>query len=629
MSQFYFAWTTYASDNTFSPAFKRWDEEIFDFKLSHAEGDFASLEITIINPRIGLLAPGRDLWAWFAFEHPTLGTVPLFFGRLVALPTDLTLDTVKLTFIARPEDFDARKRALAETLKVRPYWDSIWFAPETVDDPDNVLESRPAHWHIDRVSHAVTISQVNEGEDGNIVLTTADVFADSVKVSYEAPPVRAVQMSATVTWDQKAAGLLALTDEVKRAFGGSVATFTGEGFQKGFPEAGKSFGGGWAIGDAACTPVAYVAPQITFQPGWEVLPKVRATMTPFEDFQYDDFFLPHGGLRFVKTYFDVNVSFSYDVSRQKKELLTFELEADVQSIVTDPAGQDVIALNMSSSEITQPVDPGGALPLADQASRAYFTTDRGSQSIEYLLAVARARLLARARCVRIGVEVPFNDGIAAELNCRKNVVFTDPRLPGGIATGKIIEYSFTLDGDTGSSTCEITIGSTPGHGAEVVAVAGSPDYVEDDYVEADYQQHVGAYLLPDFGDLIYAPIAGDPPNDDGVDFNRLAPDMVVEAITVQNTADDQEAAMPFHGPVDASHPLGMWSQFYLANSDSFPILGFRPDYSPTDAIGALNAMKTTLTIRMKSLTGGPFETDYALAVSPVMVPKLIDLEASS
>jgi hypothetical protein len=51
---------------------------------------------------------------------------------------------VTLNFIARPADYDAQKLALAETLKVAPWWDPMWIRADSRDDPDTVLEARTA-----------------------------------------------------------------------------------------------------------------------------------------------------------------------------------------------------------------------------------------------------------------------------------------------------------------------------------------------------------------------------------------------------------------------------------------------------------------------------------------------------
>lgn len=635
MSQFYFAWVD-ESENEFNDTHKREDEFIFDFNLSQSEGDFATLDITIINPRVGLLAPGRKLWAWLAYEDDVNGVVPLFFGRIVAVPDDLQKNEVKLTFIARPSDFDAQKVALAETMKVRPFWDPIWFSPETVNDPDNVLESRPELWHTDRVTHEVTSSNIIEGEDGNIELGTDDVFYDSVSIHYGAPPLHSVSMDASVSWDQKAAGTLNITQQVLRVFqaansgtGFLIESYTGEGLKSSWPEAGKSIGGGWNVSASFCNPIFYQSDFTVFEPGHAIPPMDRANGLPFEYFEFDGTFQPHGGLVFPKWVMSCQLVLGYNVSRQRSERLSFVLNSDTQAIVTDPAGQDVVALTMSSSEITQPIDPGGLMPLRDLRARSYFSTDRGVQSIEYLLAIARARLLSRARCVYVDLDIPFALGIASAVSCRKNVVFTDARLPGGIATGKIMSYSFTLNGDTGETNCTLSFGCTVGHGNTVEAVDGSPDYVEDAYVEEPYQTHSGGFILPDLGDVLYAPILGAVPNDDGINFFSLAAASVIQSLTVANGAASQAALFPLHGPVSLSQPLGTWSQYYLVNLSGQPSGSFRPEYDPAAALDALNNSKTTVDLKLKSLQGGPFETDYDLDVSDLMVPKLIDLEASS
>ncbi len=627
MAQFYFAWVD-STETTFGAEHKRFDEQVFDFQLHHAEGDFASLDITIVNPRVGFLAPGRKVWAWFGYEHPTLGTKPLFFGRLIGVPEDLQEEQVKLSFVARPEDFAAQKIALAETMKVPPYWDPIWFSPETVDDPDNVLESRPELWHIDRQSLAVTSSNIINGEDGIISLGEADVFYDSVHVRYGSPPARHIEVAASVSWDQKATGGLDITQKVLQAFGGPLAqSYTGEGLVNDWPKAGSSLGGGWAVQSSFANPVSYNAPMTLFEVGWEIPTQERKNGVPFETFDYDGQFQPHGGLVFVKWGISVNLTLGYDVSRQRSENLSFVLSADIQSVLTEPGDEEVIRLTLSSSEVTQPVDESGALPIRDQRAAAYFSTERGTQSVEYLLALARSRLLARARCVFVSVEIPFDDAIGHELSCRKNVVLTDARMPGGTASGKITEYSLSLDGDTGEAVCAISFGCTPGHGGVVTEVAGEPAYVDDDYVDADYQQHTGQLVMPFAGEVLYTPIEGQPPNDDGINFFNMDVNDVVKSLTISNTAAEQEAQFPFHGPASTQFPLGTWSQYYLVNVAG--TVGFRPDYDPVNAISALNEAKTVVNLTLKPLAGGPFATDYVLDVSDLAVPNLIDLEASS
>src|SRR5690606_6794679 len=115
---FYFAWVT-ADATTFGAEHHREDEEIYAFTLTQAESDFAQLSLIVRNPRVGLLAPTRKVWAWFAWRNPETDVVqPLFFGRLLGLPQNIFQELVTFDFIARPSEFATLKAALAENLKV-------------------------------------------------------------------------------------------------------------------------------------------------------------------------------------------------------------------------------------------------------------------------------------------------------------------------------------------------------------------------------------------------------------------------------------------------------------------------------------------------------------------------------
>src|SRR4029077_20877412 len=97
------------------------------------EGDPASLTVSVRRPRndggdpIGLLGPGRQIWAWFALAcGPALFK---FRGRLIGVPTSIFEELVTLEFVARPVDAVAQKEALAATLRVLPYYDEVMIDP--------------------------------------------------------------------------------------------------------------------------------------------------------------------------------------------------------------------------------------------------------------------------------------------------------------------------------------------------------------------------------------------------------------------------------------------------------------------------------------------------------------------
>src|SRR5262245_51636919 len=155
----YFAWID-PDEVVFLPGHMRWDESVFSFSLKQDEGDPASLTAVVRRPRneygdpIGLLGPGRKIWAWFAFDCGA-GNLIKFRGRLVGIPTSIFEELVTLEFVARPFDVVAQKEALAATLRVLPYYDEVMIDKDRRDDPEVVLEGYPAIWHYDRETHLI------------------------------------------------------------------------------------------------------------------------------------------------------------------------------------------------------------------------------------------------------------------------------------------------------------------------------------------------------------------------------------------------------------------------------------------------------------------------------------------
>src|SRR5262249_2967792 len=128
---------------------------------------------------------------------------------------------------------------------------------------------------------------------------------------------------------------------------------------------------------------------------------------PEWQYQDDRYQLPGHILRLPRWRLKPTLIVRYDSTRSRTENLVFSVSADTQAIPTGPAGEAVQSLSFSSSELTAPVDPGGAMPIGDVRYGSYFTRDRGAASLEYLICVARARLLSRARTVFVDFEVPF------------------------------------------------------------------------------------------------------------------------------------------------------------------------------------------------------------------------------
>ena len=147
--------------------------------------------------------------------------------------------------------------------------------------------------------------------------------------------------------------------------------------------------------------------------------------------------------------------------------------------------------------------------------RSYFPTERGLRSLEYLIALARAHLLLRSRAVEIEFELP--------LRARDRTVLPQERArlrpaaagrPGGRQDHRL---SFSVDGDSGAMIGSVTIGCAVGYGGAIEQVDGEPVYVDDDYVENDYQAHDGNVVVLGPGDVGYS-VPIDAVNDDGLDL---------------------------------------------------------------------------------------------------------------
>jgi hypothetical protein len=240
---FHFAWCD--SGQPFDDSMLREDEIIFAFDLAHQEGQIPTLSIDVKNPHIGLLAPGRQQWAWLSYSDQT-GTYPLFFGRLVGLPTNLLGEVVTLQFIARPDDFLDQKQAIADGLMVEPWYDPIWISADKFGDPDTVLEAYTMAWHVDRITNAVSVSDIVFGEDGTVEFKAEDSFYDSVSISFAQAPQTQVVCDGTVQWTQSATGIIPLPDV-------SLSAWNGDQIVNDWPKIGDNLGGGWSVEYSAVT----------------------------------------------------------------------------------------------------------------------------------------------------------------------------------------------------------------------------------------------------------------------------------------------------------------------------------------------------------------------------------------
>jgi hypothetical protein len=587
----YFAWTD-PGETVFGPEHLRWDEAVFSFTLKQDEGDPASLTLAVRRPRndtgnpIGLLGPGRKIWCWFALDcGPDLIR---FRGRLVGVPTSLFEDLVTLEFVARPIDLVAQKAALADSLRVLPYYDEVVIDPTRRTDPEVVLEGYSAVWHYDRETHVLTISDEITGEDGLVEFDGASeagkVLYDGLGLTLTSGPLARVDVSAEYTWTQLAQGTVDITHYLVSNWPGAgpnfIRCYTISADT--WPKTGTGLGDGWVAAEASAyslfdyrthsvtggstntvvftdtawfgptkRTVSYTETRTSFSvpPGSLFFPepavdKITVNHQPASEGGGTG----EGGATYVASYsrsfsqqtkvivfhhFVPTLVAGYSAKRQCTELVTFSLFADVQHVLTDPDdGEALLIKDVRSVNLSESIGAGAGayVPIGDTRRRSYIATERGNQSLEHLIALARAHLLQRARVVEIAFAPKLSR--MPEITLRKNVFLVEPRV--GEALGKVIGYSLALNGSDGRIDCEVRIGCTIGNGGSAVAAGGDPTYCEADYTGPDYQQFTGRTVLFDSSVGYQPPNAN--PNDDGIEFTSVlsAEDVIDIPLVVEN-----------------------------------------------------------------------------------------------
>lgn len=611
MELIYFAWVD--PGETFNPAVHdRMDELVFSFQWDHSEGDFAGLKVEIKNPRIGLLNPGRKVWGILSFDDGEGTITPLFKGRLIGVPTNVFDTLVSIDFTARPANFVAQKHTLANTLRTLPYWDPIFISPDAWLDDDTVLEARSALWHIDPVSLVVTTSDILIPEDGTEEFTAAQHWYDSMQVTLNQTPARACKMIATIPWSQSDQGGVDLTTRIRGLFNGPIATsFSMAGLIGDWPKPGGKFGSGWDVVEGSMVDVAFARPLMIIPDvfSWQgTIPLIPEGSVVFPMKTTGEY---HWGekagfnLQFELVvaqlgYGVPTLSVTYTAGREFAQVVTFTLETAQQDIITLPGEDESITITLSANNVAD-ATYDLSIPIGDVRRRSYVHTTRGLHSIEHLLLVARANLIARSRAVEIVFKGSLKQVLRAR-SLRKAVLLRDPRLPGGQAVGKVIHAALSVDGSSGAAEGEITIACCVGRGGAYSADPGTPTYVDNGYMD-NTQEYANQIKLTDTVDIAWTV----PPVtmfDDGLDFmSGLNARNAVELMTIANTSEAQRPQI-------------------IAAGD-----GPNTDQAAISAL--LQTIPTQITVQMKPMEGGPFQHEVVVSVSNLIVPKQIDLEAPS
>lgn len=687
--QWFFARVDDGTDNEFDQEYAVQDYQVLTFSLTQEEGEFAALELVVKNPRAPLL--GGSIWLWFSYSIDAAPAVPLFFGRLVGIPQTIFEERVTLQYIARPADFNTQKQALAESLKVLPHYDTIFIDEQSRDDLDAVLEAYPRAWHIDRVTHEVTTSDVLIAEDGVIELDGNDILYAGFSLEFNQIPLTTVEVEAIFNWTQMGTGGVDITDHILDNWPNNVVAvprgvITSYTLQPGdWPKPGASLGGGWIAADGTSCISEYDMEVRTRTSGstividwggWTDLsgstggsrttannseqyllktPPGSITFPPIlTNYSYEAKYTEpgpgeSGGSRLSA----INTSASwtdsvvplyhlrptlivgFDAQRPRKEIIRFDMVADIQPIITLPGDDEKLEIKLNSVSLNDPLDPAENTdtddtdaetllpPIRDTRRRSYVVTERGQDSLEYLIALARAKLWRRSRAVQVTERLTIDAALTLipGITLRKNLDLTDPRLLGGNALGKIIAYQFALDGTSGALDCTITIGCAVGRGGEITAVEGEPTYAEADVMGPDVQVFTGSTILFDPSAGYTPPLFL--PNDDGIDFlSTLTADELIEVpLSVENPPATQRTRLS-----NATNGF--------KTSSGASAIGFTPEerQQEVDARSqliqdTLEQVPTAARFTLKSMTK-VFESAQDIAVTELKIPTMIELKGT-
>ena len=265
-------------------------------------------------------------------------------------------------------------------------------------------------------------------------------------------------------------------------------------------------------------------------------------------------------------------------------------------------GNEVVPLPLSPTFLGIPI--GGTTD--NVTARCYFPTARGQLSVQYGINRARAKIRMRSRAVEVSWECPIE--MVLGMSCRMNATIYDPRLPDGVATGKIIKYGMTAKG--GKIRGHVTIGCPVGLNA-----FGSP--------EADISYT--APVFEPFDDGLIFPLSHLPC--DGGSFTgtlaaqaaALTPGIAAElqAMAIQNPPQPITPAKSGEGGIinvtTGVGPIAEWK----AAEDAAVL----PSLMEGNPIGWV--------MEIDSVINGPFDGAYTITTTPLELPMGINLSATS
>lgn len=472
--QLHFAYL--GTDEDFDPATHAiYEEEVFGITVKHVEDGFAKAQLRIKAKPAGVVAQGQRCAISVAHD----GAVhPIIVGQIRGVPLAIAGSYIDIEVVGKKTTWADQESALVRTIGW-PFFDRLMVPADQIHDPAARLTGRGATiaWH--RVSNAPTL---------NVVLgsgkTTHDLgapYRDTVEVDQLHEPVSSMSLTLRAAWTQGEP----IEVPVAWSFGEDLTILADKALREAWPQKDDDIGGGWKVSASAIGFSGQRHRFIQIANSSSFAREIYYGEVPFYEIE------PAVSLRNTET-------------QPRAEALTLTVGAGLQSALPAKPESDEIVLRglIGSGDEIDAFTPGQDYSAGDvvfyegkilwaledhtapdpidlskweeddpsqgRLGDTFFGTSRGARTIEAGIERIKARLRYAARCWRVEAEVPLERVLGMHMGDRATIA--DPRIPGGTATGDVIEYEFRIS-NNGQSRARVAIAAAIGDG---VAHALSP-----------------------------------------------------------------------------------------------------------------------------------------------------------
>ncbi len=361
--------------------------------------------------------------------------------------THMTIDASgceRIKLVPQAMDEPTRQRLNAQMAALAPHHDLFSVRPF-------VSQAYPALIEYNRQKGAFEVSDLSTAMEhtGIAVIQAQDIEMIQVKKPYEK-----VQMTLDVQWIQPQFHLM----DVGSALG-EIETLTGEQLQDAWPQTGQSLANGsMAVLQSALRIKDQILIPLKDTPEAFLM---KTTLVPEllcgASFQVK---------RTEKVTFNVHNRLNQKVATEGAFQMKVTLRPTQRHFSTWQAGGDYVkgdrvcwqgALYEAKADHVLNCPPGTGWVLLqnnenpgfDTIQDSFFLSHQGQKTLSHALSLAKARLIANGRCMRIKVPLSFSQG--KTLTTTRWLEIHHPRLPGGSVRGKIVDYE--MQASFGHQSC--------------------------------------------------------------------------------------------------------------------------------------------------------------------------------